>query len=249
MRTSSRWALRYDSAAVSFRSHSYSTNGRIVQAQYQDLVEWFSTINRAQSPSNSFIQAVLQTENPKVNEEVTIEVNSTAPLDTYVYEVMGRGNLVVARTVQAGNQRYTHKSINSKSCVIGFINLFIALSVCRSSHTFRFQATPAMAPVARVVVYYVRPDGEVVADALNFDVEGTFQNFVSVSCFIEAFLVDSAINWILCSKRWKFVLLPIRWNREKPSTSPSKLNLIRTSAYWASIRVSCCSRRAMISLR
>ena len=36
-----------------------------------------------------------------------------------------------------------------------------------------------MAPVARVVVYYVRPDGEVVADALNFDVEGTFQNFVS----------------------------------------------------------------------
>lgn len=35
-----------------------------------------------------------------------------------------------------------------------------------------------MAPVARVVVYYVRADGEVVADALNFDVEGTFQNFV-----------------------------------------------------------------------
>ena len=48
------------------------------------------------------------------------------------------------------------------------------------SHTFRFQATAAMAPVARVVVYYVRPDGEVVADALNFDVEGTFQNFVEV---------------------------------------------------------------------
>lgn len=47
------------------------------------------------------------------------------------------------------------------------------------SHTFRFQATAAMAPVARVVVYYVRTDGEVVADALNFDVEGTFQNFVN----------------------------------------------------------------------
>ena len=35
-----------------------------------------------------------------------------------------------------------------------------------------------MAPLARVVVYFVRFDGEVVADALNFDVEGTFQNFV-----------------------------------------------------------------------
>ena len=77
-----------------------------IKAQYQDLVEWFSTINRAQSASNSFIQCVLRTDNAKVNEEVAIEVNSTMPLDTYVYEVMGRGNLVLARTVQAGNQRY-----------------------------------------------------------------------------------------------------------------------------------------------
>lgn len=76
-----------------------------MQAQYKDLVEWFSTTNRAQSPSNSFVQAILKTENVKVNEEVAIEVNSTAPLSSYVYEVMGRGSLVIARTVQAGNQR------------------------------------------------------------------------------------------------------------------------------------------------
>lgn len=35
-----------------------------------------------------------------------------------------------------------------------------------------------MAPSVRVVVYYIRQDGEVVADALNFDVDGVFQNFV-----------------------------------------------------------------------
>ena len=40
-----------------------------------------------------------------------------------------------------------------------------------------------MAPSARVVVYYVRQDGEVVADALNFDVEGMLQNFVSFFFF------------------------------------------------------------------
>jgi len=124
-----------------------------IEAQYEDLVEWFSTINRAQSPSNSFIQAILKTEEPKVNEEVTIEINSTLPLNSYVYEVMGRGNLIMARTVQAGGQR---------------------------NHSFGFQVTPAMAPSVRVVVYYVRIDGEVVADALNFDVEGIFQNFVEV---------------------------------------------------------------------
>ncbi len=39
----------------------------------------------------------------------------------------------------------------------------------------------ARAPSARIVVYYVRPDGEVVADALNFEVEGTFQNFVRIT--------------------------------------------------------------------
>ena len=68
-------------------------------------MEWFSTVNRAQSASNSYIQAVLRTENAKVNEEIAIEINSTAPLDSFVYEVMGRGNLVTARTVQAGNQK------------------------------------------------------------------------------------------------------------------------------------------------
>ena len=97
-------------------------NNRLLrQAQYQDLVEWFSTVNRAQSPSNSFIQAVLTTDSPKVNEEIAIEVNSTAPLDSYVYEVMGRGNLVVARTVQAGNQKYKkRKKLKKKNLFILF---------------------------------------------------------------------------------------------------------------------------------
>ena len=38
-----------------------------------------------------------------------------------------------------------------------------------------------MVPRTRVVVYHILPDGEVVADALDFDVMGTFQNTVSGS--------------------------------------------------------------------
>ena len=38
--------------------------------------------------------------------------------------------------------------------------------------------TTIMAPRARIVVYYVRPDGEIVADALRFNVEGLFDNKV-----------------------------------------------------------------------
>ncbi|XP_045036417.1 CD109 antigen isoform X3 [Daphnia magna] len=149
-----------------------------IETQYQDLVEWFSTINRAQSPSNSFIQVVLKTENPKVNEEISIQVNSTAPLDSYTYEVMGRGNLIVARTVQAGNQM---------------------------SHAFRFQVTAAMAPVARVVVYYVRADGEIVADALNFDVEGTFQNFVEIQVAPDSVEPGKAVDIVVKAKPNSYV--------------------------------------------
>lgn len=36
-----------------------------------------------------------------------------------------------------------------------------------------------MTPLAKVVVYHLRKDGEVVADALNFFVEGILQNFVN----------------------------------------------------------------------
>ena len=54
----------------------------------------------------------------------------------------------------------------------------LLFSLISRNHSFGFQVTAAMAPSARVVVYYVRKDGEVVADALNFDVEGIFQNFV-----------------------------------------------------------------------
>lgn len=35
-----------------------------------------------------------------------------------------------------------------------------------------------MVPRAKAMVYYVRPDGEVVADGLSFNVEGIFENQV-----------------------------------------------------------------------
>ena len=38
--------------------------------------------------------------------------------------------------------------------------------------------TSSMAPRARVIIYYIRSDGEVVADALTINVQGIFQNQV-----------------------------------------------------------------------
>ena len=37
-----------------------------------------------------------------------------------------------------------------------------------------------MAPKARIIVYYIRTHGEIVADSFSFDVEGDFENQVSM---------------------------------------------------------------------
>jgi len=36
-----------------------------------------------------------------------------------------------------------------------------------------------MAPTAHVIAYYVRTDGEVIADSLDVEIAGMLQNFVS----------------------------------------------------------------------
>lgn len=48
-----------------------------------------------------------------------------------------------------------------------------------SYNSTRFLATYAMAPVAHVLVYYVRDDGEIIADSLDIELDGTLQNRVS----------------------------------------------------------------------
>ena len=52
-----------------------------------------------------------------------------------------------------------------------------------SSGTFPLTVTANMAPKAKVIVFYIRPDGEVVADGLSFNVDGMYQNEVIVRLF------------------------------------------------------------------
>ncbi|KAK8376817.1 hypothetical protein O3P69_010030 [Scylla paramamosain] len=134
-----------------------------LEARYKDLTQWLGDIVRAQSPSNSFLQATLLTENPRVGGEVLIGLNATQPLVYFVYQVLGRGDVVFSNTLQA------HKG---------------------TTHTFRFLATRDMAPRARLLMYYVREDGEVVADSLHFSVSGAIQNEVTVN--LNPNVVDAA---------------------------------------------------------
>ncbi|XP_044019727.1 CD109 antigen-like isoform X2 [Aphidius gifuensis] len=124
-----------------------------IEAEYLNLHEWFPSTNQAMSRSNNYIQAVLKTINPKVNHDILIEVNSTSPLKYLSYEVLGRGDILTAGSIYIDD-----KNIAS----------------------FRFLATYVMAPTAHVLVYYTREDGEIIADSLDVELDGTFQNFVDI---------------------------------------------------------------------
>lgn len=47
-----------------------------------------------------------------------------------------------------------------------------------STMTLDIKMTAAMAPNARMIVYYVRADAEIIADSVQFTVEGVFENQV-----------------------------------------------------------------------
>lgn len=74
------------------------------------------------------------------------------------YQVLGRGDIIVASTMQIPNAGQ-HTAI------------------------IRFLATYAMAPTAHVIVQFVKDGGEVVADAIDIELDGVLQNYVSIRLF------------------------------------------------------------------
>ncbi|KAK2582524.1 hypothetical protein KPH14_004819 [Odynerus spinipes] len=144
-----------------------------IEAQYLNLYEWFSSANHAMSRSDEYIQAILKTENPMVNHEVEIEVNSTTPLKYLSYEVLGRGDILDAGSIYVQDKHTT---------------------------TLKFLATYVMAPTAHIIVYYIRDDGEVIADALDVELEGVLQNFVDIKVAPEEVEPGKDVSLTITSK-------------------------------------------------
>lgn len=58
-----------------------------MRAIFLGQVYYLDRIDAAESPSGNYIQAVLITQNPKVLENIEMEVNATEPLNHIVYKV------------------------------------------------------------------------------------------------------------------------------------------------------------------
>jgi CD109 antigen len=109
----------------------------------------------SKSPSNSFMQLTSHSSNVEPGQKAVYELKSTFILKTIHYQVMARGNIISQST-------HTVEGANTSTV------LEVLLTV-------------DMAPSARLLVYTVLDDGEVVADSLTISVANAFQNKVNVS--------------------------------------------------------------------
>lgn len=149
-------------------------------AEYRGQDYFIETTEAAQSPSNNFIQLTLpSSETPRVGSDLTVKVLATEPFSNVVYEVMGRGDIVLARSFS------------------------LAPTV---EHQFTFQITQAMSPKVRIVAYYIRPENqEIVADAINTDVDGVFRTPISLSTSVATSKPGSPVTVNVATKPGAYV--------------------------------------------
>ncbi|XP_052770025.1 CD109 antigen-like isoform X2 [Mya arenaria] len=135
---------------------SFSTDTRLesvnVEAEYNDA-SVSRTFKRRHSPSDNFLQLRSTTLNPTAWQDAEFHIKATERVAHLTYQVYSRGTLVDAGKILVSGKETT----------------------------WRLPVTSSMAPRARVVAFYVRKNGEVVADSLTINVEGVFENKVSVS--------------------------------------------------------------------
>ncbi|XP_025086889.1 CD109 antigen-like [Pomacea canaliculata] len=110
-------------------------------------------INKMFSISNNYLQLTLLDNNLKSGQTARIRAKSTEPVYRLWYQVLSRGLVYEATSVDAKGQHV----------------MVIDIPV-----------TPDLAPTAHMMAYYVRPDLEIVADSIAFNVDGVFENEVTL---------------------------------------------------------------------
>ncbi len=95
------------------------------------------------SPSNSYLQVTSSTETPRVGDFMLFRVNITQYVDFVYYHITSAGKLIFTNILPMDGAR---------------------------QKTFDVGISRKMAPSAHILVYYIRYDGEIVADSMNFHI-------------------------------------------------------------------------------
>ncbi|MXQ93470.1 hypothetical protein E5288_WYG021131 [Bos mutus] len=157
-------------------------SGKPVGAQYLpsylSLSSWYS-------PSQCYLQLQPPSHPLQVGEDAYFPVKSTCPCNfTLYYEVAARGNIVLSGQQPAHvTQQRSKRAVLEKPIRLMHLSETepppapaAEVSVCMTS--LQLAVTPSMVPLGRLLVFYVRENGEGVADSLQFTVETFFENQV-----------------------------------------------------------------------
>jgi CD109 antigen len=88
---------------------------------------------------------------PTIQKEVAIEVLSTSDISSISYQIIGKGNLIEAKTVKFPNTR---------------------------RYILNFKPKLSMIPTAQMVIYYLTSEGEIVSDKIEVQFENQLNNYV-----------------------------------------------------------------------
>jgi hypothetical protein len=109
---------------------------------------------RYKSLSNSYIYVTSSTTNPQVGDYMIFTVKVSHPVDNVFYHIVSASRIIFTDVLNMNNKQ----------------------------KTFDVGLTREMAPSAHIVVYFVRYDGELVADSYNFHVNASsVQNKVNMT--------------------------------------------------------------------
>ncbi|KAF1771754.1 hypothetical protein GCK72_003582 [Caenorhabditis remanei] len=136
-------------------------------------------VEAAVSPTKSFLQLLADNEGAvDVGKSLSFSLKATQPLSTITYQVMSRSNIVVSQQM----------AVNAEHATISF------------------PATASMAPKSRLIVYAIIENSqEVLVDALDFKVDGIFQNQVSLSIDKQAVEPGQNVKFKVTSDKNSFV--------------------------------------------
>ncbi|KAK2151550.1 hypothetical protein LSH36_359g00063 [Paralvinella palmiformis] len=153
----------------------------------------YLTVTSWYSPSKCHLLIESKNHKYKVGEEGRFMIHSTCPcnLDMY-YEVKARGNIVYSGIHFSRHQhKHTNPTTDTSKFPIYLQHLQNEGYGAKTCTVFiKFLITHEMAPVSRLLVYYIRPGGEGVADAIVFETEPDFRNKVIVRVRVEKLLSD-----------------------------------------------------------
>ena len=146
-------------ASFTFTPDTSTEHFSVIATFVENDAEHFNStvIERAikyQSPSKSYISVTSSTKNPQVGDHMIFLVKVSNSVDRVHYHIVSASRIIFTDVLQMNNKQ----------------------------KTFDVGITKDMAPSAHIVVYFIRYDGELVADSFNFHVDtSSVQNQVNIT--------------------------------------------------------------------